>query len=113
MSKFMFVYRNSPESMSGDVSPEQMQQIMAAWQAWFQQVGDKLVDGGDGLLPVGKQVRQGEAVTDGPFIEGKEIVGGFSIVDTDTIDDAVEIAKTCPIFHGGGWVEVRPFMGVS
>ncbi|MEM9644971.1 MAG: YciI family protein [Planctomycetota bacterium] len=113
MSKFLFVYRSSPDSMSGEASPEQIQQIMSTWQAWFQQVGDRLVDGGDGLLPVGKQVREGGAVTDGPFIEGKEIVGGYSIVEVESIDEAVELSKTCPIFHGGGWVEIRQLAGFS
>ncbi|MEM1228413.1 MAG: YciI family protein [Planctomycetota bacterium] len=111
MSKFLFVYRDDADAMAGEPSPEQMQQIMAAWHAWFDVVGQKMVDGGDGLMPVGKQVRRDGVVTDGPFIEGKEMVGGFSIVETDTLDEAVEIAKSCPIFDGGGWVEVRQMAG--
>ncbi|GAB5402705.1 MAG: YciI family protein [Aureliella sp.] len=108
MAKFLFVYRSSAEAEMGEApSPEQMQQIMTAWHGWFEKVGDALVDGGDGLLPTGKQVKSGGIVTDGPFIEAKEMVGGYSIVETDDIDGAVELSKSCPIFDGGGWVEVR------
>ncbi len=114
MAKFLFVYRSSAESeMSEAPSPEQMQQIMSAWHAWFEKVGDALVDGGDGLMPMGKQVRAGGVVTDGPFIEAKEMVGGYSIVETNDIDGAVALAKSCPIFHADGWVEVRQLAGFA
>ena len=54
-----------------------------------------------------------KVVTDGPFVESKEIVGGYSIVQADTIDAAAEIAKGCPGLLGGGKVEVRVFAGLA
>ncbi|MCA9130798.1 MAG: hypothetical protein KDB22_27120 [Planctomycetales bacterium] len=112
MAKFLFVYRSSADAeMSAPPSPEQMQEIMTAWHAWFAQIGEALVDGGDALLPMGKQVKQDGVVTDGPFIEAKEMVGGYSIVQTEGLEAAAELAKSCPIFHGGGWVEVRQLAG--
>ena len=51
---------------------------------------------GDGLKPPGKVVRAGGAITDGPFMEAKEIVGGYSIVQADSVERAAQIAKTCP-----------------
>ena len=52
-------------------------------------------------------------VTDGPFVEAKEIVGGFTIVQADSIDGAAEIAKGCPCLLTGGRVEVRPLEGFT
>ena len=107
MANFLFVYRNSVELEQQQHSPEEMQAVMAEWGAWFQEVGENLVNGGDALLPTGKIVKSDGAVTDGPFIEAKELVGGFSIIQADNYDKAVEYAKTCPIMAVGGSVEVR------
>ncbi len=64
--------------------------------------------GGEPLQPHGKQVNgKAKVVTDGPFIEAKEMVGGYLIVNAKDIDEAVEISKGCPIFEEDGKVEVR------
>lgn len=110
MAKFLFVYRNDAEQDKVPPSPEQMQVIMQEWGAWFQKVGEALVDGGDALLPSGKLVR-GSTVTDGPFIEAKELVGGYSIIEAEDYDAALEHAKTCPITATEGCVEVRQLAG--
>jgi hypothetical protein len=52
-------------------------------------------------------------VTDGPFVESKEIVGGFSIVQAETIEAAAELAKGCPALLVGGSVEVRCLAGIT
>lgn len=111
MPKFLFVYRNNTDQMSQQPSPEEMQAVMAQWGEWFESVGAGMVDGGDGLLPTGRQISADGVVTDGPFIEAKELVGGFSIVQADTYDGAVAYAQTCPIIAGGGQVEVRELAG--
>ena len=112
MASFLFVYRNSSESY-GAMSPEEMQQMLQKWNAW---IGEGLrqgwmLDAGDGLKKEGRVVNARKVVTDGPFIEVKEVVGGFSIVQADTLDGAAELAKGCPIFQRGGSVEVRPLQG--
>ena len=89
-------------------------------QAWYGEVGawyekngggsGKLVDGGHQLQPpaTARTVRAG-GVTDGPFMETKEALGGYSVLETDTIDEAVEIAQTWPgVDRGWMTVEVRP-----
>ena len=48
--------------------------------------------------------------TDGPYTEAKDLVGGYTIVEAKDIDQAVELSRGCPIFEGGGSVEVRPVM---
>jgi len=110
MAKFLFVYRGgkSEKDMS-EMSPEDMQQVMQVWMDWIQQ-GTKagwLVDGGDALMPMGSVVHPDLTVTDGPFAESKELVGGYSIVDATDLAAAVELAKGCPMPAGGGTVEVR------
>ena len=72
--------------------------------------GQVIVDGGTGLKPEGQVVHPDLTVTDGPFAEAKELVGGFSIVEADSLAAAVGIAKTSPMPAGGGSVEVREFM---
>ena len=113
MAKFLFVYRNSADQAAHQPSPEEMQAIMGQWGEWFQTLGEGLVDGGDALLPTGSQVASDGAVTDGPFIEAKELVGGFSIVQADDYAAAVEMAKSCPVIAGGGSVEVRETAGFA
>ena len=61
----------------------------------------------------GRVVNASKVVTDGPFVESKEIVGGYSIVQADTIDAAAELAKGCPGLLCGGKVEVRPLAGLA
>ncbi|GJM25788.1 MAG: hypothetical protein DHS20C16_22030 [Phycisphaerae bacterium] len=110
MAKYLFIYRGNAEDQCPNKSPEEMQAVMAKWGAWFETVGAGMVSGGDALLPTGKIVR-GNTVTDGPFIEAKELVGGYSIVQGDSYDAAVAYAKTCPIIEEGGAVEVRELAG--
>ena len=54
-----------------------------------------------------------KSVTDGPFAETKELVGGFSIVQAESFDAAAEYAKSCPVIAEGGTVEVRRMAGFS
>jgi hypothetical protein len=114
MAKFLFVYRNSKESY-GALSPEEMQQMLQKWQAW---IGDGIrqgwmLDPGDALKKEGRVVNAKKVISDGPFIEVKEMVGGFSIIEAETLDAAAELAKGCPIFIRGGSVEVRPLQGLT
>ena len=114
MAKFLFVYRNSRESY-GSMSPEEMQQMLQKWQTW---IADGLnngwmLDAGDALKKEGRVVNAKKVISDGPFIEVKEMVGGFSIVQADTLAAAAELAKGCPIFLRGGSVEVRPLQGLT
>ena len=114
MANFLFVYRNSGESY-GSLSPEEMQQMLQKWQTWL---GEGLrqgwmLDAGDALKGEGRVVRAGKVVSDGPFIEVKEMVGGYSLVQAESLDAAAELAKGCPIFLRGGSVEVRPLQGLA
>jgi hypothetical protein len=114
MARFLFLYRGNSDN-HGKLSPEEMQQHMQKWQTWLTEGLRQgwLVEAGDGLKKAGRVVNAKKVVTDGPFVEAKEVVGGFSVVQAETIDVAAELAKGCPGLLIGGRVEVRPLEGFT
>jgi hypothetical protein len=113
MSQFLYLYRQDPTTRTQAMSPELAQQNMQRWMSWMQELDKQghLKDRGQPLEAGGKVVRgQQKAVTDGPYAEAKDLVGGFSIVEARDIDHAVELSRGCPVFAGGGSVEIRPVM---
>jgi hypothetical protein len=114
MANFLFVYRGDEEAYQ-KLSPDEIQRIMQKWTNWIGEGFQKgwMVDAGDALTTEGRVVNAKKVVTDGPFVEAKEMVGGYSVVRADTIDAAAEFAKGCPILLTGGKVEVRPLAGLA
>lgn len=114
MAKFLFVYRGDGHA-EAKMTPDEMQQMMQKWGAWIGEAMAKgwMLNPGDALAMEGRVVNARKIVTDGPFVESKEIVGGYSIVQADTIDAAAELAKGCPGLLSGGTVEVRPLAGLA
>jgi len=113
MSQYLYLYRADPVARQQAMSPERAQQSMQRWVAWMQELDTKghLKDRGQPLEQGGKVVRgQSKTVTDGPYAETKDLVGGFSLVEARDIEQAVELSRGCPILDGGGSVEVRPVM---
>jgi hypothetical protein len=113
MSQFLYLYRQDPATRTQAMSPELAQQNMQRWMSWMQELDKQghLKDRGQPLEAAGKVVRgQQKTITDGPYAEAKDLVGGFSIVEARDIDQAVELSRGCPIFVGGGSVEIRPVM---
>jgi hypothetical protein len=92
------------------LSPEQMQQVTNQWMAWFNRLKDEgKCIGGNPLEREGKIVSgKSKAVSDGPFAESKETIGGYFFLTVGTLDEAVAIAKDCPGLPYGIRVEVRP-----
>jgi len=114
MANFLFVYRGGDDRYA-TMTPEEMQENMQKWGNWIREALQKgwMVDPGDALTPEGRVVNAKKVVTDGPFVESKEIVGGYSIVKADSIDEAAELAKGCPALLTGGKVEVRALAGLA
>jgi hypothetical protein len=108
MSEFLYLYRGGQRG----TSPAESDQIMQKWMAWFKDLtaSGNLKDGGQPLEPQGKVVKDKGTVTDGPFAEAKDLVGGYTLIEADTLARAAELAKGCPILERGGLVEVRPIM---
>jgi hypothetical protein len=112
MEKFMYLFRGGSDP---GLSPEAMQAHMQKWLIWMESLGKKgIFVAGEPLHSSGKQVNgKKKAVTDGPFVEAKEMVGGYLIVNANNIDEAVEISKGCPIFDMDGKLEVRQIQKIS
>ena len=108
MPTYLFVFRHSTDPTDRP-SPEEMQALGGQWYAWMEKFRDAILPGGDGLKPDGRQVR-GSVVTDGPYVEAKEFVAGFSLVRAADYDAAVAIARECP---GNNVVEVRELAGYA
>jgi hypothetical protein len=83
-------------------TPAEQEKVMAAWGAWFGQLGAAVVDGGN---PVGaaKVVAANGSVSDGG---GANPLTGYSVIKADSLDSAVAMAKGCPVLMSGGSVEV-------
>jgi len=107
MAKFLFIFRESTVSRAKP-SPEEMQALQAAWYAWTQKYKSAIV-GGDGLKPSGRLLKEG-IVTDGPYVEAKEFVASFSLIQADNYDAAMAIARECP---GDNVIEIRELGGYA
>jgi hypothetical protein len=112
MTEFVLLYRSTNEAYKeATVSPEVAQRTMAKWLGWFKELTEKgqlknighPLDRSSGKVVGGKK----RAVTDGPYAEAKEVLGGFSIIEARDLDEASRIAASCPILEIGGSVEVR------
>jgi hypothetical protein len=111
MSKFLLVYRTPASSEGYNPSPQELQAMLAQWQQWKTAFPTQIVDMGDGLMPTGRTIKA-QVVTDGPTIESKEMVSGYSIVEAADYDAAVVVAKACPVLYApGASLEVRQLAG--
>jgi hypothetical protein len=109
--KYVMLIMDTPESLK---QYESNKEWFGEVGAWYEKMGasGKLADGGSQLQPAStaKTVRS-SGVTDGPFIETKEVLGGFSVLDVPTYDEAVEIAKSWPgVDRGWITIELRPIL---
>lgn len=113
MKYLLMIYTNEVEDAAA--LPAEQQQVMAEYWAFNSQVNERGVNrGGEALLPTSMattvRIRDGKAtVTDGPFAETKEQLGGYYVLDVKDLDEAIEVAKMCP---GARWgsIELRPVM---
>ena len=107
MEKFMLIFHGG---INQDASPQDLQNNMGKWMSWVEklQKEGKYVSG-EALLPGGKLVN-GPAVTDGPYTEGKEVVGGFFVINANTMEEAIAECQHYPDYEYGGKVQVRHVM---
>ena len=115
MSNFLYLFRGGDDAYQ-KMSQEEKQAHMEVWGKWMGGLKEKghLLDG----LPLEEDGRvvhnRGEVVTNGPYAEGAELVGGYLIISADSLEEATEISKGCPIFdYEGSTVEVRRIMDLE
>jgi hypothetical protein len=115
MSEFVYLFRGSATGRREALgTPEQAQRSLQAWLAWIRDLEARghLKNPGQPLEPAGRVLRGSKkGVTDGPYVEAKEMVLGFIVVEARDLAQAVELASGCPMLQGDGSVEVRPVEG--
>jgi len=114
MNEFILLFRSSAEEQREAIgTPERAQRAFGTWMKWIASLEERgvLANRGQPLERGGKVVRANAAITDGPYVEVKDLVLGFIVVRAADLDEAARIAADCPIIIGGGGsVEVRPVM---
>jgi len=109
MKEFLLLFRGGDSHM-GKLSPDEMQAHMQEWMQWM---GELTKEGkfssAQPLIDTGKVITgTKKVVSDGPFMEGKEVVGGYLILKANDYDEAVNLSKDCPILaFDDGTIEVR------
>lgn len=109
MSEYILLFRGG-DSSKAKMSPENLQAHMQKWMVWMGELSEKgKLVGAQPLDKTGRQIRgTSKLVTDGPFMEGKEMVGGYLICIADNYDAAIALANDCPILQfEDGIIEVR------
>ena len=104
--KYLCIQRSQSDCGSGTPSPAQMEEMFAKFNDWKEKFQANIIDMG-GKLGDGRVVNS-EGATDGPFVEIKEIAGGFMIVEAESLDEAAQVARESPgVAMPGSTVEVR------
>ena len=112
MKEFMLLFRQ-PSYDYREADPEKMKVLGKKWQDWAGGIAaqGKMVSNGNRLSMEGKVLKAGGVITDGPFVETREILGSFIVVKADSLDEATTLAHGCPAIEEGGSVEIRPVFG--
>lgn len=106
---YLLLFRGN--EWENQLSPEQQRQVVTDWYAWFQRLAQEgKCLGGLPLLNTGKLIsgKQGRSISDGPFAESKESIGGYFHLRVASEAEAIEIARQCPGLDFGCVVELRP-----
>jgi hypothetical protein len=109
MKEFVLLFRRPGYDERND-DQEKKNALVKKWDDWVSGIvaEGKLITGGNRLSMDGKVLKPGGVITDGPFVEIKEKLGGFAIVQAESLDEATTLAHGCPILDEGGSVEIRP-----
>jgi hypothetical protein len=114
MDEFLLLFRLDIITKDAQPSPEQLQVYMKQYNDWVGGIAaqNKFI-GGKGLSTEGKVLKYNKVITDGPFAEIKESIAGYIMIKAQDFDEAVSLAKDCPILNGAGnSVEIRKVVGV-
>jgi len=115
ISRYMLLFRNAGPEAHAHLTPEGRALLARQWNEWYDGLAaQRKVSHGQPLALDGRVVSGPEGrVTDGPFAEAKEVVGGYIMLTVESLDEATAIARQCPGLPHGLTVEVRPLAVVS
>lgn len=111
MKKFLLLLHENIETLE-NLSPKEMEELVNAHMAWATKLGEEeFLLSGDGLQERGTKIIGKECIIkDGPYIESKEMIGGYYLLQAKDLDAVIELAKECPCHLWGGTTEIRPIM---
>lgn len=109
MKEFALLFRQ-PSFDRSKMTQEQIEATAKKWADWSGGIAaqGKISTPGNKLVPQGKVLKAGGVITDGPFVEIREMLGGFVIVKVENEEEAITLAHGCPVLENGGSVEIRP-----
>lgn len=110
MAGFMALVRGGSDM--GSYSPEEMQAIMQSWQSWMERLGKEgKVTGGEPLDDAASIIAGKDKIkSDGPYAETKDAVGGYLLIEAESLAQATEFMADCPAFESDATLEIRPIM---
>lgn len=113
MDEFILLFRLDITTKEAQPSPEQLQVYMKQYHDWVGGIAaQNKFSGGKGLSTEGRVLKPNHVMTDGPFAEIKESIAGFIIIRANDFEEAVSLARDCPMLNGdGNSVEIRKITG--
>ena len=109
MRDFALLFRQADNETSDNVSKEDEQAINKKWHDWIGGIAAQgRLTSSSHLSNEGKVLKKGGVITDGPFVEIRERLGGFIVIKAENLDEATTLAHGCPILSLNGNVEIRP-----
>ena len=108
MKDYLLLFRGGLDFTKA--SPEQLQQVLANWRNWVEELSKKgIYGGGERVTRKDAAVVKGsmKKIIAGPYIANEEMVGGYMSIKVKDLQEAIEITKGCPIFNFDGNVEIR------
>ncbi len=95
------------------IPPAEFQALAKKWQDWAGGIAaqGRMASNGNRLALEGKVLKPGGVITDGPFVEIREMLGSFIVVKADSLEEATTLAHGCPALDSNGTVEIRPIIG--
>jgi hypothetical protein len=112
VQEYLLFFRQ-PDYEYSRASEEKIHRIGKKWQDWINGIvaRERLVNQGQRLSMEGKVLRPGGVISEGPFTEIREKLGGFITIRAENLEEATTLAHGCPSLDEGGSVEIRPIFG--
>lgn len=110
MKEFVLLFRQPANFNFSSISPNEMEALLKKWKEWTGSIESqgRMVSNGIRLSTEGKVLKPGGVVTDGPFVEIRERLGGFMVIKAESLEEAVTLSHGCPAIDTNGSVEIRP-----
>lgn len=109
MQQYLLIFRMDITTPEAQPTPAQMQDYMRDWMAWLGEIESRgMLAGGNHLSTAGKVLSPGGGITNGPYAVNSESVAGYIVIQAGSGEDALDVARQCPILNGEGTsVELR------